>query len=193
MACPLRFLCVPCPSVPCAMGVVPSLPGVIPSLPACLSSLPAPPGWCGQRTMPDCRALGKAAIGTLLSTGSDLPPSLVGSSPPLPPSRTPCPSSFSFSLPLLHVLFFLNFCPLSSLLIFLFPPHFSLFLLLFSSSHLFHILLPLFPFLTTLLLSPCPLLPRPSFCMNECSHFCMDTGLMLLALALPAGNRVWGN
>lgn len=28
--------------------------------------------------------------------------------------------------------------------------------------------------------------------MSECSHFCMDTGLMLSALALPARNRVWG-
>lgn len=112
--------------------------------------------------------------------------------------------AFSLSLPLLlHVFFFSKLLSTSPLLIFLFPLHFFLFLLLFSSSHLFHIfchpsflfLPPVFPFLTTPLLSPCPLLPPPSFCMNECSHFCMDTGLVLLALALalPAGNRAWGN
>lgn len=55
---------------------------------SCLPSLPAgSPGGCGQRTTPDCRILGKvSATSTLLSTGSDLPPSLVGSSPALPPS-----------------------------------------------------------------------------------------------------------
>lgn len=76
----------------------------------------------------------------------------------------------------------------------------------FSSSVLFpHLFCILFAphscsFLTVPLPSPCSLLPppsphglSPSFCMSECSHFCMDTHLMLLTLASPAGSRVWGN
>lgn len=91
----------------------------------------------------------------------------------------------------------------SSLLIFPFPPHFSsspssvLFFPSISCS-----LCPS-PFLTApfslifslpsfSLFAHLSLPPPPSFCMSECSHFCMDTGLMLPALALTARNRVWG-
>lgn len=168
---------------------------------SCSPLLPAgSPGWGGQRTMPDCRALGKASAPGILSTGSDLPPSLVGSCSPRFPFTSPWPSpepSFSLSSPPSYAIpCKQTFDPF---LVFPSPSHFSSSVLF---SHLFCILFAPHSrsFLTVPLPSPCSLLPppsphalSPSFCMSECSHFCMDTHLMLLTLASPAGSRVWGN
>ena len=68
--------------LPCLVSSSPHLPRSPPHRTLLASPLPAPRGGGGQRTMPGCRALGRElAPGTLLSTGSDLPLSLVGSSP----------------------------------------------------------------------------------------------------------------
>lgn len=115
MPCPLRSLCVLCPSVLCAMGMVPPLPGVIPSLPPAFSSrlppsLPAPRGGGGQHTTPSCRAWDTPASSCVLSTGSDLPPSPVGPPPPLPPYQSlALIVALSFSSPLSHGLLLLTF------------------------------------------------------------------------------------
>lgn len=112
---PLRSPCVLCPSVLCAVGVVPPLPGVIPSLPPAFSSrlppsLPAPRGRGGQHTTPSCRAWDTPASSCVLSTGSDLPLSPVGSPPPLPPYQSlALIVAFSFSSPLSHGLLLLTF------------------------------------------------------------------------------------
>lgn len=75
-------------------------------------SLPAPRGGGGQHTTPSCRASGTRASSCLLSTGSDLPPSLVGPPLPLPPDKSAALTmALSFSSSLLHGPLLPNFCP----------------------------------------------------------------------------------
>lgn len=126
---------------------------------SCSPLLPAgSPGWGGQRTMPDCRALGKASAPGILSTGSDLPPSLVGSCSPRFPFTSPWPSpepSFSLSSPPSYAVP----CKLSTLFSFFHLP--LIFLLLSSFPISFVFSLPPTPVLFSL----CPfplLLPPPS-------------------------------
>lgn len=155
---PLRSPCVLCPSVLCAVGVVPPLPGVIPSLPPAFSSrlppsLPAPWGRGGQHTTPSCRAWDTPASSCVLSTGSDLPPSPVGSPPPLPPYQSLALTvALSFSSLLSHglLLTFARSHPGS-----FFPSPLPFFLLLLSSS------LRLFPFSLPRPLPPLPYTPPP--------------------------------
>lgn len=190
----LAFFVVPCPPVPCAMGVVPSLPGVIPSLPACLPPCRLPRGGVGSV---QCQIAGSWAKCQLLAPSSPPAPIFL----PLwlvPLLSSPLPFITPWSSSQLSVsLFpssFINYC-FHTLATFFLSPYFSIsssLLLLFSSFHFFPILAATLSFSHCTHLSPCPLVLPPSFCMSECSHFCMDTGLMLSALALPARNRVWG-
>lgn len=148
----LAFFVVPCPPVPCAMGVVPSLPGVIPSLPACLPPCRLPRGGVGSV---QCQIAGSWAKCQLLAPSSPPAPIFL----PLwlvPLLSSPLPFITPWSSSQLSVsLFpssFINYC-FHTLATFFLSPYFSIssslffsFCSLLSISFLF--LLPLSPFLT---------------------------------------------